>query len=81
MTMLRWTFTRNDASLTCELDANAPGNYEVAVVPHWDVSAAAVERFDGAVTALERHAELARYLRDTGWHLANRSARQSLRAA
>ena len=29
--MLRWTFTRHDATLTCELDANAPGNYEVSV--------------------------------------------------
>ena len=81
MTMLRWTFERNDAALTCELDANAPGNYEVSVVPHWDVSAAAIERFDGAVTAFERHAELARYLRENGWQLTSRRAPESLRAA
>ena len=79
--MLRWTFTRHDATLTCELDANAPGNYEVSVVPHWDVSAAAIERFDGAVTAFERHAELTRYLRENGWHLTGRSAPQALGAA
>jgi hypothetical protein len=81
MTMLRWTFERHDATLTCELDANAPGNYEVSVVPHWDVSATAIERFDGAITAFERHAELARYLRGHGWHLTSRRAPQSLRAA
>jgi hypothetical protein len=75
MTMLRWTFTRNHDALTCELDANAPGNYEVSVVPHWNVSATAVERFDGAASAFERHAELARYLRETGWHIAWRGTR------
>jgi hypothetical protein len=57
------------------------GNYDVSVVPHWDVSAAAIERFDGAVTAFERHAELARYLRENGWHLTSRLAPQALRAA
>lgn len=81
MTMLRWTFIRDHDALTCELDANAPGNYEVSVVPHWDVSATAIERFDAAPGAFERHAELARYLRDTGWQLVRRWARPSLRAA
>jgi hypothetical protein len=81
MTMLRWTFTRNHDALTCELDGNAPGNYEVSIVPHWDVSATAVERFDGAAGAFERHAELARYLRETGWHLARRGTRPSSTAS
>jgi hypothetical protein len=78
--MLQWIFTRNGAALTCELDATA-GGYEVCVVPHWNVASAAIERFDAAVTALERHAELARYLRDTGWHLARRGTGRQLRAA
>lgn len=70
--MLRWVFTRKFAVLTCELDANDTGGYDVCLVPHWDVSAAAIERFDAATSALERHAELARYLRDDGWKLATR---------
>jgi hypothetical protein len=78
--MLQWIFTRNGAALTCELDATASG-YEVCVVPHWNVASAAIERFDASVTALERHAELAQYLRDTGWHLARRGAGRQLRAA
>jgi hypothetical protein len=78
--MLQWTFTRNGAALTCELDATA-GRYDVCVVPHWNVASAAIERFDAAVTALERHAELARYLRDTGWHLVRRGTGRQLRAA
>ena len=78
--MLRWIFTRNDAALTCELDANAAGGYDVCVVPHWDVSSAAIERFDAAAAALQRHAELARYLLDTGWRHA-RGHGEYLRAA
>ncbi len=56
--MLRWPFTRESAVLTCEIDANPTGGYDVCLVPHWDVSAAAIERIDGAVPAIERHVEL-----------------------
>jgi hypothetical protein len=45
------------------------------------VAAAAIERFDAAVVAAERHAELARHLRDTGWQLARRGTSHQLRAA
>jgi hypothetical protein len=79
--MLRWVFTRNHEQLTCEVDADAAGGYEVCVVPHWDVSRAAVERFDGALTALERHAELSSYLRQNGWHLQRRGSTGVVRAA
>ena len=78
--MLQWVFTRNGAVLTCELDANG-GSYEVCVVPHWNVSSAAIERFDVALTALERHAQLARHLRSLGWRLASRGTGRQLRAA
>jgi len=79
--MLRWIFTRNHAALTCEVDANPAGGYEVCVVPHWNVASAAIERFDAAATAMERHAELARHLRATGWHVARRGTGSRLRAA
>jgi hypothetical protein len=79
--MLQWIFTRNGAALTCELDTNPAGGYEVCVVPHWNVASAAIERFDAPVTALERHAELARCLRDTGWRLARRGTGRQLHTA
>ena len=79
--MLRWIFTRKCAALTCEIDANATGGYDVCVVPHWDVSSAAIERFDGATSALQRHAELARCLREAGWQLAKRMTADRVRAA
>jgi len=65
--MLRWVFGRRANAITCEVDFTADHQYEVSVVPHWDVSATAIERFDSAPHALQRHAELALSLRQAGW--------------
>jgi hypothetical protein len=48
--------------------------YAVSIVPHWNVACAAVETFDAAVAAFERHAALASHLRRNGWTLAARDA-------
>lgn len=64
--MLRWIFLRHANAITCEVDF-ATDHYEVSVIPHWDVSASAIERFDSAPHAMERHAELATSLREAGW--------------
>jgi hypothetical protein len=78
--MLSWIFTRRDAVLTCELATNGKGGYDVSLVPHWDVTATAIDQFDAVVSALRHHAELARQLRDNGWTLAERR-RSPFRAA
>lgn len=78
--MLRWTFTRGAAAITCELAANGLGGYYICVVPHWNVAAAAVEQHDAVLPALRRHADLARLLREDGWTLARRGSAH-LRAA
>jgi hypothetical protein len=65
--MLRWVFQRQASAITCEVDCTANHQYEVCVVPHWDVSRSAIERFDSAPHALQRHAELAMSLREEGW--------------
>lgn len=71
--LLRWIFRRSDQVITCEIDANGKQGYEVCVVPHWNVSASVIERFDAGYQAFERHAEVARHLREAGW-VALRSA-------
>jgi hypothetical protein len=68
--MLRWVFQRDSEMLTCEVDA-AGRRWEVCVVPHWDVASAVIERFDQPLSALERHAEIARRLRDAGWSVVD----------
>jgi hypothetical protein len=64
--MLRWVFRRNTQMLTCEVDA-ASRRWDVCLVPHWDVGGSVVERFETPLSALERHAEIARQLRAAGW--------------
>lgn len=68
--MLRWVFRRQHHAITCEIDARGDRTFEVCLVPHWDVSASTIERFDAVHRALERHAELALRLRDAGWRRA-----------
>jgi hypothetical protein len=70
--LVRWVFQRGENALTCEVD-QSQSTYDVCVVPHWDVSASVVEETDSPTLALQRHAEIARYLRQTGWSLTSRS--------
>jgi hypothetical protein len=65
--MLRWVFHRGTDTLTCEIDAARRHHFDVCVIPHWDVAASSIEQFDSAASAFERHAEIARRLREAGW--------------
>ena len=65
--MLRWTLSRDGASITCEIGVTERRKFEVCFVPHWDVSASVIEEFNGASRAVTRHAEIVRHLRDAGW--------------
>jgi hypothetical protein len=72
--LVRWIFHRHGSALTCQVNARATSSYDVCVVPHWNVSAAAVETVETPGRALLRHAEIARHLREGGWCVADRSA-------
>ncbi len=65
--VLRWVFLRGLNALTCEIRSSGRAAFDVCVVPHWDVAAAIVERYDRPGTALRRHAEIAHSLRQSGW--------------
>ena len=69
--LVRWVFFRDHKVLTCEVRVNRDRSHEVFVVPHWDVSATVVERFDRAWGALRRHAEISREFRQAGWAIAH----------
>ena len=74
--MLRWVFHRGGHALTCAVEAAADRSaYDVCIFPHWNLSLAAVERFVGPGSALQRHAEIASRLREAGW-VAQYSATQ-----
>ncbi len=69
--MVHWVFFRGSKALTCEVRVNGDRAHEVCVVPHWDVSATVIERFDRPWSALRRHAEIAREFRQAGWAIAH----------
>jgi hypothetical protein len=72
--VLRWVFERHNDAITCEIDAAGDHVFEVCIVPHWNVAASTIERYDAAYRAFERHAELARRLREAGWLRASARA-------
>jgi hypothetical protein len=61
-------------SITSQLDVRSDWSYELCVVPHWDPSAALIERFDAPTPALLRQAEVARQLRANGWTVIEHGA-------
>src|SRR4051794_14582519 len=68
--VLRWTFRRDDEAVVCELALTGEDReYELRVPADWNPTGAAVERFDDALTAFQRHAMVERTLLDAGWQL------------
>jgi hypothetical protein len=66
--IIRWVFHRGAETLTCAIEpAGDGGSFDVFVLPHWNMTAAAAERFDAASGAFRRHAEIALQLREAGW--------------
>jgi hypothetical protein len=55
--------------------------FDVCVLPHWDLSASTIERFDDAASAFEQHATLTLQLRQGGWNTAPHSPRHALAGA
>lgn len=69
-TVLCWVFQRDLHALTCEVDARTDHDFDVVIVPHWNVNLSVAEHFASLPDALLRHAEVARRLRERGWAVA-----------
>jgi hypothetical protein len=69
--VLRWTFERDgNEKVVCELGlTGTDSEYELRVPAQWNPTGAAIERFDDALTAFQRHAMIERLLLDDGWTL------------
>ena len=68
--VLRWIFQRDDETVVCELGLTGEDSeYELRVPAQWNPTGAAIERFDDALTAFQRHAMIERLLADDGWAL------------
>ena len=69
--VLRWTFRRDrNEAVVCELALTGEDReYELRAPAEWNPTGRAVERFDDALTAFQRHAMIERGLLDEGWEL------------
>ena len=68
--VLRWTFKRQDEAVVCELGLTGEDReYELRIPAEWNPTHRAIERFDDALTAFQRHAMIERTLLDAGWVL------------
>ena len=65
--LVDWILQREAKSITCQLEARGHHSYELCILPHWNPSAAVIERFDAPLPAMMRYAQLARDLREAGW--------------
>ena len=65
--VLRWIFRRGNHLLTCQLTKVFGSRYILSLVPHWDRAHGDSESFDSGLSALHRHAVIAKSLRDAGW--------------
>jgi hypothetical protein len=48
--------------------------YDVAIVPHSNLASATIESVATPLAAMQRHAEIAHQLRESGWCVARRTA-------
>jgi hypothetical protein len=68
--VLRWTFRRENEAVVCELGLTGEDReYELRIPAEWNPTHRAIERFDDALTAFQRHAMIERTLLDAGWVL------------
>jgi hypothetical protein len=68
--VLRWTFRREAESVVCEMGLTGEDReYEIRIPAEWNPTHRAIERFDDALTAFQRHAMIERTLLDAGWVL------------
>jgi hypothetical protein len=68
--VMRWMFRRGDDALVCELGLSRDRDaYELFIDPPRNPVGLSSERFDDAMTALERQAAAERLLVEDGWSL------------
>jgi hypothetical protein len=71
-TVISWQFAKGARALTCRVEAaGRTPSFAVAVLPHWNLKGAIVERFSGPARALAHHAGLVSNLRDAGWRVVS----------
>jgi hypothetical protein len=71
---LHWLLCRDRRALSCDLSMDGDEKYVVYVIPLWDGELSIAETFRRPLDALQRHAEIVAFLRESGWLLADHGA-------
>ena len=69
--MVRWQFRLRNRLITCRVAKSGATGFSVVTVPHSNVRRGTVEIYKDLVSALQRHASIARQLRADGWSIAS----------
>ena len=70
--MVCWLFYRDNRALTCAISMDGEGEHTVHVTRLWDDQSFS-EIFARPEDALQRHAEIASFLHESGWLLVERT--------
>jgi len=70
--MVCWLFYRDNRALTCAISIDGDGENAVHLMRLWDDSSFS-EHFARPEEALQRHAEIASFLHESGWLLVERT--------
>jgi hypothetical protein len=70
--MLCWLFYRDNRALACSISVDAGGENAVHITRLWDDESYS-ELFARPEEALQRHAEIASFLHESGWLLVERT--------
>jgi len=69
--LLRWVFQRGDEQLLCQVHVQGAHSVTLSIMSVGGIARTAVEKFDDALQAFQRHARIAVELREFGWTLAS----------
>jgi hypothetical protein len=70
--MMCWLFYRDNRALACSISVDADGENAVNITRLWDDESYS-EVFARPEQALQRHAEIASFLHESGWLLVERT--------
>lgn len=69
--LVRWQFRLRNRILTCGVSKSDATGFSVVTLPHHNVRRGTIEIYKDLVSALQRHAAIAKQLRADGWSIAS----------
>ena len=68
--LLQWTFHHSGRFITCQLTHDGP-TFQLSLFTHSAAGETYVASYTSGIEAMQRHAEIAKALRNSGWTMAS----------